>query len=132
VVLDAPGEVRVAGVAPALRRAVTALVDNALDHAVDRVDVRVGTRRGTATVTVADDGPGIEEGLRPHVFERFTSGRPAAAPSVRRHYGIGLALVADVAAAHDGSVSAADRQDGSPGAVLTLALPVVRGSTHRR
>ena len=132
VLLDAPVEVRVAGVAPALRRAVTALVDNALDHAVDLVDVRVRTRGGTATVTVADDGPGIEEGLRPRVFERFTSGRPAAAPSARRHYGIGLALVADVAAAHDGSVSAANRQDGSPGAVLTLALPVVRGSTHRR
>ena len=46
LVLDAPGEVRVAGVAPALRRAVTALVDNALDHADDRVDVRVGTRSG--------------------------------------------------------------------------------------
>ncbi len=75
---------------------------------------------GRPPVTVADDGPGIAEGPRPRVFERFTSDRPTAAPSSRRHYGIGLALVADVAASHDGSVSAANRQDGSSGAVLTL------------
>ena len=132
LVLVAPAEVRVAGVAPALRRAVTALVDNALDHAVDLVEVCVEARSGTATVTVTDDGPGIDEDLRPRVFERFTSGRAVVAPAARRHYGIGLALVADVAAAHDGSVSANNRPDGSRGAVLTLTLPVVRGSGHRR
>ena len=128
VLLDVSGEVPVAGVAPALRRAVTALVDNALDHAVDRVDVRVGTRGGTASVTIADDGPGIAESAQPRIFDRFTSDRDIAAPLARRHYGLGLALVADVAAAHDGSVSAANRQGGSSGAVLTLTLPALPDS----
>jgi two-component system OmpR family sensor kinase len=96
--LLAPAEVSVAGAATALRRAVTALIDNALDHARTGVEVRVAARSGTATVTVTDDGPGIDESARPRIFERFTSDRDAAAPSSRRHYGIGLALVADVAA----------------------------------
>jgi two-component system, OmpR family, sensor kinase len=103
------------------------LIDNALDHARTGVEVRVAARSGTATVTVTDDGPGIDESARPRIFERFTSDRDAAAPSSRRHYGIGLALVADVAASHDGSVSAANRRGGSTGAVLTLTLPVLPG-----
>ena len=55
-----------------------------------------------------------------------------AAPSSRRHYGLGLALVADVAASHDGSVSATNRPGGSSsGAVLTLTLPVLPGSSRQ-
>ena len=61
---------------------------------------------------VADDGPGIAADVRPRVFDRFTSARDRRAAGVRRHYGIGLALVADVAAAHGGSVAAANRTDG--------------------
>ena len=128
LMLLAPAEVFVAAAPTALRRAVTALVDNALEHAQTRVEVRVAARSGTATVTVTDDGPGIAESARTRIFERFTSDRDTAAPSSRRHYGIGLALVADVAASHDGSVSAANRQGGSSGAVLTLTLPVLPGS----
>jgi signal transduction histidine kinase len=124
----APAEVFVAAAATALRRAVTALVDNALEHAQTRVEVRVAARSGTATVTVTDDGPGIAESARTRIFERFTSDRDTAAPSSRRHYGLGLALVADVAASHSGWVSAANRQAGSSGAVLTLTLPVLPDS----
>ena len=117
--------VRVRGVDPALRRAVTALVDNALDHARSHVDVTVGLHRRTARVQVVDDGPGISAEVRPRVFDRFTSARATEHPGDRRHYGIGLALVADVAAAHHGSVAAADRTDGQRGALLELRLPAL-------
>lgn len=110
----------------ALRRAVTALVDNAIDHATTTVDVVVLARDGRVVVQVRDDGPGLPEGER--LFQRFASHRgaastPGGAESVRRHYGIGLALVAEVAAQHGGTVSAASRDDGRPGAVITLELP---------
>ena len=121
---EAERPVVVDGVAPALRRAVTALVDNALDHAATRVDVRVEAVRRTARVVVRDDGPGIAADVRPRVFERFTSARTVEAAGSRRHYGIGLALVADVAAAHAGTVAAQNRTDGVPGAELTLTLPL--------
>jgi signal transduction histidine kinase len=129
--LQAAPHVVVEGVAPALRRAVTALLDNALDHAGSRVDVSVEERPRVVRVVVADDGPGIPEEVRPRLFERFTSTRTTEDAGGRRHYGIGLALVADVAAAHDGSVEANGRGDGEPGAVLTLTLPTSASPVRR-
>ena len=123
----------VEGVAAALRRAVTALVDNALEHATSRVDVSVDVAPRAVRVVVADDGPGIPTDVRQRVFDRFTSMRPPDdTGGGRRHYGIGLALVADVAAAHDGTVSADDRADGQPGAAMTLSIPVRTGRGRRR
>lgn len=119
------GSVRVRGVEAALRRAVTALVDNALGHARSQVEVTVESHRRTAWVRVADDGPGISPEVRPRLFDRFTSSRTAEDTNGRRHYGIGLALVADVAAGHHGSVAAVDREDGRSGAVLELRLPAL-------
>ena len=124
LVADVGGTSVVEGVPTSLRRAVTALVDNAIGHAQSRVEVTVDRRRGDVRVLVADDGPGIPTEVAPRLFERFTSARVEPETSEgRRHYGIGLALVADVAAAHDGRVTAGDRTDGRPGAVLTLTLP---------
>jgi len=130
--LVADGEVHVAGVPAALRRALTALVDNAVGHATARVEVAVDRQAGVARVRVTDDGPGISADVAPRMFERFTSARAEASPDGRRHYGIGLALVADVAAAHDGRVDADNRDDGSSGAVLTLRLPVSRSGRRPR
>jgi signal transduction histidine kinase len=111
----------VRGSESSLRRAVLALVDNALDHASGVVEVDVSTGHGSCRVAVADDGPGIDEDVLPRVFERFASARRPDAD--RRHYGLGLALVADVASAHGGKVEAG-RRTGGPGAVLTLTVPL--------
>jgi signal transduction histidine kinase len=73
---------------------------------------------------VSDDGPGIPEDIAPRLFDRFSGLRTEAATADgRRHYGLGLALVADVAANHHGQVAVADRRDGAGGAVFTLTLP---------
>lgn len=105
----------------ALRRALTALVDNAVDHAESSVDVAVAADRRRVRISVTDDGPGIAQDLMPHIFERFSGGRTADATG-RRHFGIGLALVADVVAAHGGSVTARAREDGHSGTTFTLTL----------
>lgn len=105
----------------ALRRAVTALVDNAVDHAQTAVEVAVAADRRYVRISVTDDGPGIAKDLMPHVFERFSSGR-ATDPGGRRHFGIGLALVADVAAAHGGSVEVKRRGGGRSGTTFTLTI----------
>ena len=114
-------EVVVRGSESSLRRAVIALVDNALDHASTAVSVDVRADHGSCRVAVSDDGPGIDAEVLPRMFQRFASAREPASP--RRHYGLGLALVADVATAHGGKVSAAPRGEGQ-GAVLTLTLPL--------
>jgi len=121
LVTEIPGVVNAPAVPLALRRAVTALVDNAVDHATARVDVAVTSTRRRVMVTVTDDGPGIADELVPHVFERFSSGRPAEADG-RRHFGIGLALVADVADAHGGGVEVGPRRVGLPGTTFALTI----------
>jgi len=72
-----------------------------------------------AQLTVTDTGPGIPAADLPHVFERFWRGTGTKA---RSGAGIGLAVVAELAAAHGGTVSAAS-PPGS-GAIFTVTLPV--------
>ena len=118
---------RVEGSAASLRRALTALVDNAVSHASSAVVVSVRTSGRRVEVEVRDDGPGIPQDVAPRLFDRFSSLRAETQTSPpqdgRRHYGLGLALVADVAANHQGRVAVTERTDGLAGAVFTLVLP---------
>jgi len=130
------------GSRPALLRAANALIDNAISHARSQVEVGVIAHRHSIDLVVTDDGPGIDADALPRIFDRFASqrsshssdpvvgsesGAPAGA-SPRRHYGLGLALVSDVATRHRGSVAAQNRPNGTSGAMFRLRLPVT--TTH--
>ena len=107
---DAP-PVQVLGSTVALHRALIALLDNALRHARSTVSISVTGHR-VAQVDVADDGPGIDPALTPRLFTRFASGPPAGPQAGHRHYGLGLSLVAEIAAAHGGRSSSSIRIRG--------------------
>jgi signal transduction histidine kinase len=102
----------------ALRRAVTAVIDNAVRHATHEVVVTVGRDGRDVLLDVADDGPGIPPELAQRVFERFARGRTE--PGERRRYGLGLALAAEIVAAHGGRVEVVE--PGHPGAVVRIRL----------
>ena len=122
----APGSA-VEGSPASLRRALMALLDNAVSHAISAVTISVRTFGRQVEIEVSDDGPGIPQAIAPRLFDRFSTLRTeAAVPEGRRHYGLGLALVADVAANHQGRVFVAGREDGGSGAVFTLTLPAHR------
>ena len=104
-----------------MRRAVTALLDNAIRHAASEVRVTTSAVGGEVVVDVADDGPGIAPELASTVFTRFATSRDEDSPGGRRRYGLGLALVSDIAARHGGSVSVLD--NGHPGATMRIRLP---------
>jgi signal transduction histidine kinase len=109
----------VQGFAPALRRAVLALVENAIDHTPPLGEVLVRTRRerGAVIVSVSDTGPGIDPGAAHDVLRRFHSGGQRAG---RAHYGLGLALTHDVANRHGGQLRLAA---SGVGATFELVLP---------
>jgi two-component system sensor histidine kinase BaeS len=67
---------------------------------------------------VADTGVGIPADELPHIFDRFWRGQAAAQTSGS---GIGLAIAAELARAHGGTLTAAS-QPGE-GTRLTLTLP---------
>jgi signal transduction histidine kinase len=117
---DDDGELVVHAAEPALRRAVLALLDNALDHSPVGGQVHVSTRRerGEAVLQVADTGPGLTAEAAAHVFERFHSGGQRAG---RAHYGLGLALTHEVVLRHGGRMSVVPAADG---AVFEIRLPL--------
>jgi signal transduction histidine kinase len=110
----------VRGAVTGLRRALVALIDNAVRHATAQVAVTVTPSGGSVIVEVADDGPGIDAQMLPRLFQRFTSDTAGHGVGPRR-YGLGLALVSDIVDRHGGAVSAANREGG--GAVLRIVLP---------
>jgi hypothetical protein len=71
-----------------------------------------------AVLEVLDTGPGVAPEDLPHVFERFYRGRGAEAGAGS---GIGLAVVAELVAAHGGEVAARNREGG--GAAVHVRLP---------
>ncbi|MDN4612841.1 HAMP domain-containing sensor histidine kinase [Leifsonia sp. F6_8S_P_1B] len=120
--IDGAREAVVTGAPVSLRRMIVALVDNALDHAATDIALRLSEERDEVVLSVTDDGPGFSPGVEATAFERFASVRdPQQADGRARHYGLGLALVAEVVARHQGTVSAANAEPG--GAVVTVRLP---------
>ena len=68
---------------------------------------------------VADEGPGIPQQERAHVFEPFFQGESRPRAQVRGT-GVGLSVVRDCARAHDGSVEIVEGE--FPGAHVRLTL----------
>jgi signal transduction histidine kinase len=97
-------------------QALRNLVENALHHAPESTTVEVRLDPG-GTVHVLDAGPGVPEGERELVFERFWRRDRQAGSGA----GLGLAIVARIAAAHGGSVAVTEAPGG--GADFRLRLP---------
>jgi signal transduction histidine kinase len=103
-----------------LDRIVGNLLDNARQHAPGSdVAVAVALDRESATVAVADRGPGAAEDDLPRLFDRFFK---VDASRTAGSSGLGLAIAAEHASLLGGSVTAANRDGG--GLVVTLRLPV--------
>lgn len=114
-----------------LGRCVTALVDNAINHgsgdkssARGRVEVRLARDDGRAVMTVADDGPGIRGVAPDRVFDRFAHTEPVDRPGARQGFGIGLALVQELATRSGGGVKVAST--GPEGTVMELTVPLAQ------
>jgi two-component system, OmpR family, sensor kinase len=120
---DSGGALTVLGSPGALRRAVLALVDNAIDHTPrgGRVRLAVSRRGREVVLAVSDTGPGIGPDDAKRVLRRFDSGGHR---SGRAHYGLGLALTHDVANRHGGHLRLVP---STIGATFELVLPAQDG-----
>jgi signal transduction histidine kinase len=112
--------VEVKGNEHAIADAIRNLVENAVVQAPPRSEVTVSTL-AEGRVQVADHGPGVPEGDRARIFERFWRGKGASWHGA----GLGLAIVGETMKAHGGSVAVGDGPNG--GAVFTLIFTPALG-----
>lgn len=90
-----------------LARALDNLIVNALRHAPSGTEVVVRARAAVSEdgerlrLEVLDNGPGVDAAERVRIFEPFVTGRPDGS-------GLGLAVVREIASAHDGRAYLAD------------------------
>ncbi|WP_040167660.1 sensor histidine kinase [Microbacterium gorillae] len=108
----------------ALTRMVVALLDNAIHHAPAGTEVLVaGSETATAVeLRVIDHGSGLDGVAPEDVFARFVRG---AESGRRRGFGIGLALVRELAVRAGGTVAV--ERTGPDGTVFRLDLPRISG-----
>ena len=124
--MDAAGQrVQVCGDADRLRQLLANLLSNVRAHTPPGTPTSIIVREvgDEAVIEVADAGPGLSEEQQAKVFERFYR----ADASRKRGdgaggSGLGLSIVASVAAAHGGTAQV--RSTPGCGAVFTVRLPV--------
>jgi signal transduction histidine kinase len=110
-------DVPVAGESAQVLQVVVNLLQNALEAVPEGGRVGVELRcceRDSAELIVSDDGPGIEPGVLPILFQPFVSSKPNG-------LGIGLAISRRIAESLGGSLTATNAAGG--GARFTFRLP---------
>lgn len=112
-----------------IMQAVINIVDNAIKYTPVGSEIIITTCRqqGKAVVRIADNGPGISDEMKPHVFEMFYSGAKNMADS-RRSLGLGLSLCKSIVGAHGGELTLSDNTPH--GAVFTFTLPIEEVDLH--
>ena len=119
-------DLRVRGREGPLGQVIRNLVDNALSFSPPEGTVAVRIEQGrigpqtTARILIEDDGPGIPEDKLEKIFDRFYTDRPKGS-AFGRNSGLGLSIVAQIAATHMGRVWAENRDAG--GARFVVELP---------
>ena len=99
------------------------LINNAVKNTQVGSEIRIETRQdgSDALVTVRDNGPGIPDEMKEHVFEMFYTGQNKVADG-RRGLGLGLALCKSIVEAHHGSITLTDNEP--TGCCFTFSLPM--------
>jgi two-component system OmpR family sensor kinase len=119
LVLETMPGVRAIGDRSDLRRALTNLTANALEHTPPEGTVTIAIAREgqNAVVRVTDDGFGVSEKVRAHLFSRFARG------SNRSGGGSGLGLYIARRVAEESGGSIAYEPNMPRGSIFTIRLP---------
>lgn len=127
VEIEGDGPFMVLGVEDRLAQVLQNLIGNARSFSPPGGTITLGLRRERAWITasVEDEGPGVPAGMEEAIFRRFYTLRPEG-EAFGTHSGLGLSISRQIADAHDGRLTCANRRDGSGaicGARFRLELP---------
>ena len=99
------------------------LIENAVKYTQQGSKIQISAHRqgDKVCIRVSDNGGGIRDAMKPHVFEMFYVGKTTVADS-RRSLGLGLALSRSIVEAHGGELTLTDNQPH--GCIFSFTLPV--------
>ena len=119
------------------------VIGNLLDNAVDAtlkapvpaapVELYISDRNRELLIEVADQGSGVEDALKPHVFEQGVTSKPSSGDDATgAEHGIGLYLVAGYVRQAGGSIEISDNTP--QGTIFSVFIPypadVLTGQKH--
>lgn len=121
IAFDGPDVLKVNGHRELLGQAISNLIDNSLKYAKggDKIILRLEPHSNHITISVEDNGVGIEPEQRDEALRRF--GRLDAARQAGGA-GLGMSLVTTIAHLHGGSLTL---ENNTPGLRVVLTLPIV-------
>ena len=108
-------------------RLITQVLINLINNAVKNtqigsmIEIRSEQIDNRILICVEDNGPGISESMKPHVFEMFYTGQGSVTDG-RRGVGLGLALCKSIMESHGGSISLTDHFP--TGCCFTISMPM--------
>ena len=105
------------------------ILDNAMKYTPPGSDIEIGWKQEGKfiDISVADNGPGIPDQAKPHIFDMFYSASNQIADS-RRSMGLGLALCKSIVNAHGGEIVVSDHKPH--GSIFTFSVPAGEVELH--
>ena len=105
------------------------IVNNAVKYtpAGSHILLRAEKQGTMVAVSIADDGPGIPEEAKAHLFDMFYTASQGKSDN-RRGLGLGLSLCRSIVSAHGGDITVSDNHPH--GAVFTFTLPLEEVDIH--
>lgn len=105
------------------------ILDNAMKYTPPGSDIEIGWKQEGKFIyiSVADNGPGISDEAKPHIFDMFYSASNQIADS-RRSMGLGLALCKSIVNAHGGEIVVSDHKPH--GSIFTFSVPAGEVELH--
>ena len=102
-----------------LFKAINCVMSNAIKFTKDKVCIEVSSSGNSIKVKIADNGEGVSEEDKKHIFERFYYGKKGST-------GIGLSLAKEVIEMHRGEIKFYNQE----GAVFEIHIPI--DEAHKR
>ena len=107
---------------------LTIVIQNSIKFTAENIKIKISSKKiidpktgkDFISVSIEDNGPGFEEDVIPHVFERFYRGDSAHVRAAGGS-GLGLSIARAITASLNGPITAANSP--SPGALIPASLP---------
>jgi len=111
----------------ALSLALSNLVDNAEKYNLNQPALNVGytLQKEKFSITVSDNGIGIDAGDLPHIFTRYMRGKNTSGKEIKGT-GLGLYITKSIMDQHKGSISV--KSEREKGTTFTFSLPLINES----